>query len=77
MSRLFRQELFLELKVLRQFNSGFTICSLGTDLFIVDQHASDEKYNFEDLQKNTIISRQNLVQPLGLEFSAQDELLVL
>lgn len=77
MSRLFQQEWFKELQVLGQFNKGFIICCLGRELFIIDQHASDEKYNFEDLQKNTIISRQKLVQPLRLEFSAQDEVLVL
>lgn len=77
LSRLFRQEWFNKLQVLGQFNKGFIICRLGRDLFIIDQHASDEKYNFEDLQRNTVITRQKLVQPLRLEFSAQDELLVL
>jgi DNA mismatch repair protein PMS2 len=33
-----------------QFNLGFIIARLGADLFIVDQHASDEKANFERLQ---------------------------
>lgn len=32
------------------------------DLFIVDQHASDEKYNFEDLQKKAQLSSQLLVR---------------
>ena len=31
------------------------------DLFIIDQHASDEKYNFETLQENTIIQSQRLI----------------
>ncbi len=30
------------------------------DLFIVDQHAADEKYNFETLQKTTRIDSQKL-----------------
>ena len=30
------------------------------DLFIVDQHAADEKYNFETLQQTTIIKSQKL-----------------
>lgn len=77
MSRLFQQEWFGKLKILGQFNRGFIIGQLGQDLFIIDQHASDEKYNFEDLQRSTTISKQKLVRPLGLEFSAQDELIVL
>jgi MutL C terminal dimerisation domain len=30
------------------------------DLFIVNQHAADEKYNFETLQQTTSIKSQNL-----------------
>lgn len=32
------------------------------DLFIIDQHASDEKYNFEHLQATTVIQSQKLLQ---------------
>lgn len=32
------------------------------DLFIIDQHASDEKYNFEKLQADTVILTQRLLQ---------------
>lgn len=77
MSRLFKQEWFKELEVLGQFNRGFIICRLGQDLFIIDQHASDEKYNFEELQRTTMISKQRLVRPMSLQFSAEDELVVL
>jgi DNA mismatch repair protein PMS2 len=35
----------------------------GTDdLFIIDQHASDEKYNFETLQQTTVIKAQSLIR---------------
>lgn len=33
-----------------QFNLGFIIARIGADVFILDQHACDEKYNFETLQ---------------------------
>lgn len=49
------------MEVVGQFNLGFIIARLKSDLFIVDQHASDEKYNFEMLQKTTTISNQRLV----------------
>jgi DNA mismatch repair protein PMS2 len=32
------------------------------DLFIVDQHAADEKYNFETLQSTTVIQSQKLLK---------------
>ena len=34
---------FLKMKIYGQFNRGFIIAGLGDDLFIIDQHASDEK----------------------------------
>ncbi|KAL4257180.1 DNA mismatch repair MutL/HexB family protein [Pleurotus pulmonarius] len=47
------------------------------DLFIVDQHAADEKYNFEQLQETTKIKSQRLFKPLTLELTAADELVAL
>jgi len=46
---------------LGQFNHGFIISRLHGDLFIIDQHATDEKYNFEMLQQHTVIKRQALL----------------
>ncbi|TCD62462.1 hypothetical protein EIP91_006832 [Steccherinum ochraceum] len=48
--------------------------SVIDDLFIVDQHAADEKYNFERLQATTRIEAQKLYRPLPLELTAADEL---
>ena len=47
--------------IIGQFNLGFIIARLSGDLFIVDQHASDEKYNFETLQRTTRLQPQKLV----------------
>ncbi|GAA6017569.1 hypothetical protein JCM8202_000336 [Rhodotorula sphaerocarpa] len=44
------------------------------DLFIVDQHASDEKYNFEKLQAETVIQSQRLLAPRILNLPASDEI---
>ena len=44
-----------------------------TDLFIIDQHASDEKINFERLQRETIMQTQRLVNPLPLDLTAVEE----
>lgn len=56
------QEHFTQMRVVGQFNLGFAICLLGSDLFILDQHACDEKYNFEVLQETTTIHQQPLVR---------------
>lgn len=74
---------FLQMKVVGQFNLGFIIVtrrnvkSGGLDLFIVDQHASDEKYNFERLQRETTFQNQPLVVPQELELNAIDEMIVI
>ncbi|CAM9209050.1 unnamed protein product [Choristocarpus tenellus] len=65
------------MRVVGQFNLGFMICQLGADLFILDQHACDEKYNFETLQKNTTIHQQPLVRPLPVEATAMEEMTII
>ncbi|KAI5121002.1 hypothetical protein M0805_000463 [Coniferiporia weirii] len=47
------------------------------DLFIIDQHAADEKYNFETLQQTTRIESQKLLRPRPLELTAADELIAI
>ncbi|KAJ4165377.1 hypothetical protein LMH87_007011 [Akanthomyces muscarius] len=52
--------------------------SAGSDeLFIIDQHASDEKYNFERLQSATVVQSQRLVHPKTLELTALEEEIVM
>jgi len=64
---------FAEMKVFGQFNLGFLITGLKNDLFIIDQHATDEKYNFETLQKTTVIKSQKMVVPQKLELTSVNE----
>ncbi|KAB1202965.1 DNA mismatch repair protein PMS1 [Morella rubra] len=61
------------ISVIGQFNLGFIIGKLDQDLFIVDQHAADEKYNFERLAQSTILNQQPLLRPLRLELSPEEE----
>ena len=65
------------MEIVGQFNLGFIIARLGQDLFIIDQHASDEKHTFETLQQTTAIHRQPLVHPQRLELTAVEEMTVL
>ncbi|KAI1142223.1 DNA mismatch repair protein MutL [Hypoxylon sp. FL0543] len=79
---------FGKMRIIGQFNLGFILAvrPAGTDpnsseekgdrddeLFIIDQHATDEKYNFERLQANTVVQSQRLVQPKTLELTALEE----
>lgn len=81
------------MKILGQFNLGFIIAELNGDLFILDQHACDEKFKyvvhiilnsyfiipfrFENLQEHTTIHQQPLIHPLILELSAAEEMSIL
>ena len=69
LERVFNQADFLQMQVVGQFNLGFIIARLGQDLFIIDQHASDEKYNFERLAATTVLNRQPLLHPQVLDLS--------
>ncbi|XP_061519472.1 mismatch repair endonuclease PMS2 [Anopheles gambiae] len=68
---------FAKMEIVGQFNLGFIIVRLGDDLFIVDQHATDEKYNFEDLQRTTVLQNQRLVVPQPLELTAVNEMVLI
>ncbi|KAL7949811.1 hypothetical protein V8C42DRAFT_360960 [Trichoderma barbatum] len=80
---------FSKMRIIGQFNLGFIIAvkpagrmSPGSEgkhdeLFIIDQHASDEKYNYERLQNTTEIQSQRLVHPMRLQLTALEEEIVL
>lgn len=71
------KEKFGKMEIIGQFNLGFIIARLDADLFIIDQHATDEKYNFEDLQRNTVLQNQKLVVPQPLELTAVNEMILM
>lgn len=69
---------FASMHIIGQFNLGFILAMrAGIDIFIIDQHASDEKYNFERLQASTVVQNQRLVHPRRLELTAVDEEIIL
>ena len=57
--------------------SSRDISRASDELFIIDQHASDEKYNFERLQAETVVQNQRLVHPRRLELTAVEEEIIL
>ncbi|KAH7313041.1 DNA mismatch repair protein MutL [Rhexocercosporidium sp. MPI-PUGE-AT-0058] len=80
---------FARMKIIGQFNLGFILATRASgsnsedgvmtadDMFIIDQHASDEKYNFERLQATTIVQSQRLVYPKTLDLTALEEEIVM
>ncbi|NXQ29513.1 PMS2 endonuclease, partial [Alaudala cheleensis] len=67
------KEMFAKMEIIGQFNLGFIIAKLNSDLFIIDQHATDEKYNFEMLQQHTVLQGQKLIVPQNLNLTAVNE----
>lgn len=84
---------FAKMRVVGQFNLGFILAvrpgshrsdlhgddthSTEDELFIVDQHASDEKYNFERLQAETVVQNQRFVKPKILDLTAVEEEIII
>ncbi|XP_067005498.2 mismatch repair endonuclease PMS2 [Anabrus simplex] len=67
------KDMFAKMEIVGQFNLGFIITLLDSDLFIIDQHATDEIYNFETLQKTTVLQNQKLVIPQHLNLTYVNE----
>jgi DNA mismatch repair protein PMS2 len=72
----FEKSDFAKMEVIGQFNRGFIIAGHGKDLFIIDQHAADEKCKYEELKLSTVIKQQSLLAPRTLELSAEEEMIV-
>ncbi|KAM0674983.1 ATP-binding mismatch repair protein [Gurleya vavrai] len=71
---------FNKMEIIGQFNKGFILTKLKTEskniIFIIDQHAADEIKNFEFLQDNFIVKKQNLLVPIILNLNSADEFLI-
>ena len=82
---------FASMHIVGQFNLGFILAvrppassqssgenaNKSDELFIIDQHASNEKFNFERLQADTVVNNQRLVYPLVLDLTAVEEEIVI
>ncbi|OJD25745.1 hypothetical protein ACJ73_02887 [Blastomyces percursus] len=86
------KEDFAKMRIIGQFNLGFIIATRPRgdsnnnttlsghkhdEVFIIDQHASDEKYNFERLQAETVVQNQRLVKPKTLDLTALEEEIII
>jgi len=67
------------MSIIGQFNRGFILVTLvdhSSQLFIVDQHAADEIYNFHRLYDQTTISRQPLLHPKTIPLDPSRQVLL-
>jgi DNA mismatch repair protein PMS2 len=87
LSLVVQKEDFRKMNIVGQFNNGFILATQRTiasekngrqtlQVFIIDQHASDEKYNFERLQASTEMQSQPLVRQLKVDLTPVETLLV-
>jgi len=76
LERSFDKSDFRALRVIGQFNLGFILARLDRDIFIIDQHAADEKFNFERYQSSLVLNKQPLICPRPLNLSVLDEMVV-
>ncbi|KAK7789245.1 hypothetical protein R5R35_013060 [Gryllus longicercus] len=70
------REMFSKMEVVGQLNKSFIVVHMESDLFIIDQHAADEIYNFENLMKSSTIPNQRLVAPQSLQLLPNQETIV-
>mmetsp|Transcript_7801 Transcript_7801/g.8944 ORF Transcript_7801/g.8944 Transcript_7801/m.8944 type:complete len:1029 (-) Transcript_7801:38-3124(-) len=72
------KEDFENMEIVGQFNLGFILAKCpNNNLWILDQHACDEKYNFEHLCKTMAIQEQPLIAPMSLELNPLEEACIL
>nr|XP_015215805.1 PREDICTED: mismatch repair endonuclease PMS2 [Lepisosteus oculatus] len=71
------KDMFAKMEIIGQFNLGFIITKLDSDIFMIDQHATDEKYNFEMLQQHTVLQGQRLIVPQKLHLTAVNETILM
>ena len=73
----FKKSDFTKLKIIGQFNKGFIITTLDSSIYIIDQHAADEKFNYENLLRNAVLMKQPTICPLEVSLSVSDKMFVI
>lgn len=73
LTQYFSKNSFKEMRVIGQFNHGFILAALQNgDIFVVDQHASDEKANYERLMRDYEATPQPLVMAVPVAMDAHE-----
>lgn len=66
-------EFFLHLQVLAQLHESYILCSNEDGLVIIDQHAAQERYHYEQLNTSLLVQctkKQPLMVPIQLDVSS-------
>ena len=67
----------MKLRIIGQFNLGFIIATLNkNELFILDQHACDERYNLEKLISIIKVDSQPLMKPIFTDIAYDSFILI-
>lgn len=64
-----------ELQVLAQLFKTYILAQTGNELYLIDQHAAAERYNYEKLQKSfseEIVIQKQLLVPITFDFSIEE-----
>lgn len=64
---------FEDMQVLGQFNRGFILARLDKHVFIIDQHATDERANYEEQLNKSPLVEQKMVHPKPLYLNSIQE----
>lgn len=73
---------FMAMQVLGQFNCGFILARLDrpdtntSNMYIIDQHAADERFRLETLERLEKINIQQLVIPVKFTASMEDSIFI-
>ncbi|KAK4538010.1 hypothetical protein CDCA_CDCA15G4035 [Cyanidium caldarium] len=76
LERTFHKRWFDDMRIVGQFNLGFIVARHADEVYIIDQHAADEKFHYERLQQSAVCHVQRLVRPVTAAASSNDELLL-
>lgn len=74
---------FGRMEIIGQYNCGFILTRLsvpGTSayhVYIIDQHASDERFRLETLERSLRHTTQSLIQPMSLISLGLDDLMLI
>lgn len=68
---------FESMQIIGQFNKGFIITRLNKHLFIIDQHATDERANYENQLDKYPLIKQPMVVPKPLYLNSIQENIII
>lgn len=72
-----KKEDISSLCIVGQFNRGFILACFSNGLYVLDQHAVDERINFEKYTQRLKIEQQELIKKIVVNLSIEEEVFVM